>query len=320
MSAALAIWDAPPADGLGMSESVRKPLLAACRHLLHPLVRILLRHGVLYGEFSDAVRGAYIDIAKAELIPPGRSQSDARLGILTGITKEEVHRVRALDEGDDSEIGANRIARILQAWCQDPAYLGPYGLPLEIPIEGDGISFEQLVAKYVDDVQPRALVNELVRVHAALETEDGYLRLLNRTYVPTPLDPVGLERLGNVVNYFIDTVDFNLQKKKQGEGRFERYAITMEGLSPMKFHAFDQLIREKGQELLEILDDWLGQNEIKGGHKLPPTESIRTGVGIFHFIEKNPGTHDEIDLAVLSGTAGSIAPAGDKGDENDRED
>lgn len=312
MSAALAIWDEPSEYGLGMSESVKKPLLAACRHLLHPLIRILLRHGVSYGEFSDSVRGAYIDIAKAELIPPGRPHSDSRLAILTGISKEEVHRVRALDDSEDSEVGLNRIARVLQGWCQDPAYLGPYGLPLEIPFEGDGISFEQLVKTYTDSTNSRALLDELLRVNAARETDDGYVRLLNRTYVPTPLDPVGLERLGNVVNYFIDTVDHNLQKKKQGAGRFERYAITMEGLSPAKFQAFDELIREKGQELLEILDDWLGQNEIKGGHKLAPTESLRTGVGIFHFIEKNPGTHDEIDLIVMAGTADDRSSANDK--------
>lgn len=290
-----------------MSDSVKKPLLSACRHLLHPLVRILLRHGVSYGEFSDSVRGAYIDIAGAELVPPGRPLTDSRLGILTGISKEDVHRIRALDEKDDSEVGLNRIARVLQGWSQDPEYLGPYGLPLEIPLEGDGISFEQLVKTYADDVTPRSLLDELLRVNAALETDDGYVRLLNRTYLPTPLDPVGLERLGNVVNYFIDTVDFNLQKKKQGEGRFERYAITMEGLSPTKFQAFDDLIREKGQELLEILDDWLGQNEVKGGHKLQPTESIRTGVGIFHFIEKNPEINE--DLVFIPGTGVGPLPA-----------
>jgi hypothetical protein len=286
-----------------MSENVKKPLLAACRHLLHPLVRILLRHGVSYGEFTDSVRGAYIDIARADLVPPGRPHTDSRLAILTGISKEEIHRIRALDEKDESEVGLNRIARVLQGWSQDPEYLGPYGLPLEIPLFGDGISFEQLVKTYADDVTPRALLEELVRVNAALETDDGYVRLLNRTYLPTPLDPVGLERLGNVVNYFIDTVDFNLQKKKQGEGRFERYAITMEGLSPAGFQAFDSLIREKGQELLEILDDWLGQNEIKGGHKMPPTESIRTGVGIFHFIEKDPAVNDAIEMAINPGAA-----------------
>lgn len=293
MSAALALRMASPAYGLGMSENVKKSLLAACRHLLHPLVRILLRHGISFGEFADSVRGAYIDIAASELVPPGRPHTDNRLGLLTGMSTREVHRIRTADAKDGSEVGLNRIARVLQGWSQDPAYLGPYGLPLEVPVEGDGISFEQLVAKYAGDVAPRALLEELVRVQAAHETDDGYVRLLNRTYLPSPLDPVGLERLGNVVNYFIDTVDFNLQKKRQGEGRFERYAITMEGLSSVDFVAFDALVREKGQEFLEILDDWLGQHEVKGGHRLPPTESIRTGVGIFHFIEKYPVTNDD---------------------------
>ena len=288
MSAAIAISPELPFSGLGMSETVKKPLLAACRHLLHPLVRILLRHGVSYGEFSDSVRGAYIDIAKNELVPPNRPQTEARIAILTGLTKRDVVRIQNLDGENDDSVGLNRIARVLQGWSQDPQYLGPYGLPLEVPFEGESMSFENLVRKYADDVPARALLEELVRVNAAVEMDDRYVRLLNRTYLPAPLDPVGLERLGNVVNYFIDTVDFNLQKKRQGEGRFERYALTMEGLSPQAFQQFDSLIREKGQELLEALDDWLGQYETRGGHKLPGSEAIKTGVGIFHFIEKSP--------------------------------
>ena len=293
MSAAVAYWTGTPDFGLGMSENVTKPLLAACRHLLHPLVRILLRHGISYGEFSDSVRGAYLDIASADLMPPDRPQTDARLGILTGMSAQEVHRIRALDAQNDSEVGINQIARVLQGWSQDPEYLGPYGLPLEVPFAGDRTSFEELAARYASGASVRALLDELVRVGAAVETDDGYVRLLNRTYVPSPLDPVGLERLGNVVNYFVDTVDFNLQKKKQGEGRFERYAITMEGIAPDSFAAFDQVVREKGQEFLEILDDWLGQYEIKGGHRLSTEESIRTGVGVFHFVDRFPTTTDD---------------------------
>jgi Family of unknown function (DUF6502) len=298
MTAALAIWSGPPEYGLRMSENVKKSLLAACRHLLHPLIRILLRHGVSYGEFSDAVRGAYIDIAQNELVPPDRPQTEARIAILTGIQKREVARIRALDGELDEGVGLNQIARVLQGWSQDPQYLGPYGLPLEVPFAGETISFEELVRRYASDVPARALLEELIRVKAALETDDGYVRMLNRTYLPSPLDPLGLERLGNVVNYFIDTVDFNLQKKRQGEGRFERYAITMEGLSPQLFREFDALVREKGQELLEILDDWLGQHETKGGSKLPPSASMKTGVGIFHFIEKTPSPANEerVDL------------------------
>ena len=293
MNAALATWSEPPVYGLRMSENVKKSLLAACRHLLHPLVRILIRHGVSIGEFSDAVRAAFIDIARTELLSPGRPDTDARLALLTGLTKREVHRIRTSGLGEDDSVGLSRIARVLQGWSQDPEFLGPYGLPLEIPFAGDRLSFSQLVGRYAGDVDPALLLEELTRAGAALETADNYVRLLNRTYLPSPLDPSGLERIGNVVGYFIDTVDYNLQKKRQGEGRYERYAITMEGVSSRDFQAFDSLVREKGQELLEILDDWLGQHEIKGGHKLSPSESIRTGVGIFHFVEKAPPVGDE---------------------------
>ena len=249
---------------------------------------MLLRHGVSYGEFSDSVRGAYIDIAKNELVPAGRPQTDARIAILTGLTKHEVVRIRNLDADGDDAIGTNRIARVLQGWSQDPQYLGPYGLPLEVPFTGETKSFEDLVRRYAEDVPARALLEELVRVGAAVEMADGYVRLVNRTYLPSPLDPAGLERFGTAVSYFIDTVGFNLQKKRQGEGRFERYAMTVEGLSPSAFQQFDALVREKGQELLVVLDDWLGQYETKGGHKLPSSEATKTGVGIFHFIDKTP--------------------------------
>jgi hypothetical protein len=276
-----------------MSENVKKSLLAACRHLLHPLVRILMRHGVSIGEFTDAVRAAFIDIARNELLSPGRPDTDSRLALLTGLTKREVYRIRTSSLGEDDSVGIARIGRVLQGWSQDSEFLGPYGLPLEIPFAGDRLSFTALVGRYAGDVDPALLLDELTRAGAALETADHYVRLLNRTYLPSPLDPSGLERIGNVVSYFIDTVDYNLQKKRQGEGRYERYTITMEGVSPRDFQAFDALVREKGQELLEILDDWLSQHEIKGGHKLLPKESIRTGVGIFHFVENAPPVGDD---------------------------
>ena len=62
----------------------------------------------------------------------------------------------------------------------------------------------------------------------------------------------------------------------------------MEGLSPAAFAEFDVFVREKGQEFIEIIDDWIGEHEIKGGHRLPPDRSIRTGVGVFQVIDRFP--------------------------------
>ena len=287
MSAALAIFQAPPFGGPSMSENVKGSLLTACRHLLRPLVRILLRHGVGFGEFADAVRATYLDIAKSELIPAGRPDTDARLALLTGIHVRDVHRIRTVSFSGQEDVALDHITRILQGWCQNPIYLGPYGVPLEIQFSGKGLSFEKLVAECTEgEADAELVLDELMRTGAVKVTSDRFVRLLSRTYLPAPLDPLGLERLGKVVHYFVDTVDFNLQKKKQGAGRFERYAITNEGLSPEHFAALDALVRQKGQEFLEILDNWMGKHEITGGHQLPEGHAIRTGIGVFHFIEK----------------------------------
>jgi len=249
-----------------MSENVKGSLLTACRHLLRPLVRILLRHGVGFGEFADAVRATYLDIAKSELIPAGRPDTDARLALLTGIHVRDVHRIRTVSFSGQEDVALDHITRILQGWCQNPIYLGPYGVPLEIQFSGKGLSFEKLVAECTEgEADAELVLDELMRTGAVKVTSDRFVRLLSRTYLPAPLDPLGLERLGKVVHYFVDTVDFNLQKKKQGAGRFERYAITNEGLSPEHFAALDALVRQKGQEFLEILDNWMGKHEITGG-------------------------------------------------------
>jgi Family of unknown function (DUF6502) len=286
MTAAVAIWDEPPFAGPDMNDAVKKPLLAACRFLLQPMVRILLRHGVSYGEFSDAVRAAYIDIAETEILKSEGDKSDSRLAIVTGMPRRDVERIRETGPSTDSQANPNWIARVLQGWSMDPEFLGPYGVSLDLAVKDEPRSFLHLCRKYAGGVPHQVLLDELCRVGAATRLEGEYVRLENRTYLPAPLDPAGLERLGNVVNYFIDTVDHNLQKTKQGGGRFERYAITMSGLSVNGMSAFDSLIRERGQKFLEEIDDWLGENEVKPGIEIIEGDAVRTGIGIFHFVDK----------------------------------
>jgi hypothetical protein len=293
MSAATAFLAVPPYGvPVVMTDKVTKPLLAACRHLLQPLVRILIRNGVLYRDFADSVRGAYIDIATMDLSPAERELSSTRIGILTGVAARDVQRIRDEDRSIAPEVELHQVARVLQGWCQDQDFLGPYGIPLEVPFTDDPLSFEELVTRYGTGAPARALLDELIRAHAALQTEDGYVRLLNRSYLPSPLDRLSLQRLGDAVGYFIETVDFNLQKKKHGEGRFERYAITMQGISPEDHAEFDAFLRAKAEDFLVTIDDWLGEHEIKNGSALPPSQVIREGVGVFHFIENSPRKAD----------------------------
>ena len=64
-----------------MSPELRAPLADAIRRALRPLVRILLRNGVAFGEFSDYAKQAYIDSASSDLRVPGRKPTTSRISL-----------------------------------------------------------------------------------------------------------------------------------------------------------------------------------------------------------------------------------------------
>ena len=96
-----------------MGESVKSGLLAAYSTLLRPLVRILLRHGVTYGEFSEVVKTVYVKIAAQEFRVPAKKMSKARIAIVTGLTRKEVQRLTEIDDksGRPAKGGLSRIGR-----------------------------------------------------------------------------------------------------------------------------------------------------------------------------------------------------------------
>jgi hypothetical protein len=56
-----------------MTESVKDSLLAAFRQLLRPLIRILLRHGVSYGEYAETVKTVFVEVAGKDFRIPGQA-------------------------------------------------------------------------------------------------------------------------------------------------------------------------------------------------------------------------------------------------------
>ena len=270
-----------------MSDSVKTGLLAAYSRLLRPLVRILLRHGITYAEFSEVVKTSFVTIAAQEFRVPGKKMSKARIAIVTGLTRKEVQRLSAVDIGEryTPKTNLNRIGRVLSGWHTDPDFTGPYGMPLEIRYDSDisnDSTFTRLVQQYSGDMTPRAMLDELVRVGAVVETDQNWFKVIRREYVPEALAPDFLDRLGRGVHNFVHTVEENMRKTGDDLGRFERTVMPDVGFDKKNLPAFDEYVRTKCQAFLEEIDNWLSKLE-------PPDpkddgQSIQTGVGIFHFV------------------------------------
>ena len=109
-----------------MPQSRESVLRAALKRLLTPLVKIMLRYGVSFGEFSDLAKQVYVSVSStdAEFKPAVGRQTNTRISVLTGLTRKEVLRIKRLpEEGlDDYEKRYNRGARVVGGWVRDSRF------------------------------------------------------------------------------------------------------------------------------------------------------------------------------------------------------
>jgi hypothetical protein len=160
-------------------------VLTAVLHLFKPLARLLLRHGVAYPAFASALKQVFVDAAMDELQQAGRKQTDSAVSLLSGVHRRDVrtlgHSVmaRALAAGEPMNMASQVVAR----WLSDLDYLDAQGQPLALPRTGAGATFDALVAAISSDVRPRAVLDELVRLGLAQES-DGSVRLVGPGFAP----------------------------------------------------------------------------------------------------------------------------------------
>lgn len=270
-----------------MSDSVKTGLLAAYAKLLRPLVRILLRQGVTYGELSEVVKSVFVETAAKEFRVPGKKMSKARIAIVTGLTRKEVQRLSEFDSDTKYEIktNANRVGRVLTGWHTDPDFTGPYGMPLELRYDSGvpaDVTFVKLVHRFSGDMTPRAMLDELVRVGVVVETDKSWFKVVRRDYVPNLLAPDFLERVGSVIHNFVHTIEANMEKEGPGKGRFERSVWRPGGIKVSDLSKFNDFVRDRCQRLLDEIDNWL--SKLEAPNEKAGEEVVHTGVGIYHYV------------------------------------
>ena len=267
-----------------METKVVRALSAAVTALLRPLVRLLLRNGIPYKTFSDIAKRVYVDVAMEEFGIPGRKQSKSRVSIITGLSRKEVLRVRRLPSSDDP--GAveryNRAARVIAGWVRDPQFHREPGRPMDLPFEGDAACFGELVKLYSGDAPARAVLDELLRVGTIERTQDGNIRLLERSFIPKTGEVEKIGILGVDASDLISTIDHNINHT--GDLFFQR-KVCYDNLPSETLPGFRSIAANRAQGLLEHLDRWLSERDRDFHPEVAGTGRMRAGVGIYYFQE-----------------------------------
>ncbi len=286
MSAAIAISPELPFLGLGMSENFKATLLSAFRPLMRPLIRILVRNGVSYGEFAELLKSVFVDSAQDVLQLPDSRQSVSRIAITTGLTRLEVSRLLTqTDEDAEALLGRlSRVGRLLTGWHQDSDFTGPYGIPYEVQFDGPigRRSFTELVRRYTSDVPADEMLDELKRIGAVLDLGNGYYRVLIRLYIPSAADPAKFHAMSVAFTDLAKTLDQNL-RPDEDQKIFERRVWAPNGITPTDALDFDRYVKDRGQQFLESLDDWLSTREIEAARS-GADQSVKVGVAMYMFV------------------------------------
>lgn len=284
-----------------MGSTVKEHLKLALRMMLKPLMKLLISQGVTHGDFSDVAKDVYVEVAIRHFDKSSKV-NQSKIAILTGLTRKEVKNVidRTLSEESHTK-NYSRPSRVLAGWHSDPKYIGPYGVPLEVPYEavGEGMpSFVDLVRTYSGDMAPRPMLKELIRVGAVIELESKTYKAVRRDFEAAALSPELLERLGKVGHYFLATTAANIEKEEQGSGYFDRRVYTDSGLTSASVAKFDEYIKNRGQQFLEELDNWFVSME-KIDKNEP--EKVNTGICMIHYVVNEEDEENLRDLLVERG-------------------
>lgn len=252
---------------------------------MYPLVRLLLRNGVAFAEFSSMVRNLYVEVADKEFRLDGRKQSLARIAILTGITRREVKKILDTPEGQSANTAEqNRAARVFYGWLHDQEFLSHNKVPkaLSIATSGPG-TFDALVKKYSGDMPSRAVMDELQRVGAVSKDASGLLSMTSTGYVPSAGNPELLATASVSVGDLIRTIDHNDQSTS--ENTFLQLAVTYDNISALDSEQFRNISRDRCKKLLLELDQLLGEEDRDRNPHLGGEGRLRTGISMFYFEE-----------------------------------
>ena len=265
--------------------NVKSKVVAAFQHALVPLVKVLIKHGVGFHEFSSVLKEVYAKVCLRDFAdqPDGQS-SPARVAVLSGLTRSEVAALMAADgplrKSDDGD--ADTIANLLQAWHTDPDFVGPYGVPRDLFMTKDPLgleTFSELIRRYGDGSPKEAILDQLVKIDAAIVPPSGEpIRVIKRTYIPESMVPQALEIFARGVRRYSSTAAHNLQNADGGERIIERWVFPDDGILERDWTRFQSLVSERLQDLVRELDtkfSWFESPKTRG------EDGVSVGVGIY---------------------------------------
>lgn len=255
-------------------------VLGSALKLLRPLVRLLLRHGVAYPAFAAALKTVFLQAAKDELAARRMPATDSALTLLSGVHRRDLRRLgRNPVDVDGADLGPLSLAaEVVGRWISDPAFLGADGQARELARTGAG-SFDTLVQGVSQDVRPRAVLDEMLRLGVARESEAG-IALQGDGLAPRQ----GFEELGALFTANLHDHLAAAAANLQGDANFLEQAVFVDQITVESAQALQrvsaQAWRDALRSVMPVARERFDDDAIRA-HAAQRTHRVRFGVYFF---------------------------------------
>lgn len=266
------------------SSTLPTSLLKALRHVMRPLVRLMLRKGVTYLVFADLLKEVFVEVADREFRLGDKAPTDSRISLLTGVHRKDVRRLRNTGDPTSSTLPENITfgAQLVNAWASAP-FCNDAGLPLPLPrlaSAGGDRSFDALVAKVSTDIRARVVLDEWLRLGVVRLDEQDRVHLEAQAFVPQKGFDEKAAYLGHNLHDHACAAVHNLSS--EGPAFFER-SVHYDALAPMSVEALREAVASEGMQALLSFNRLAAELEFKDLPSLEPRQRIT--VGLYFYTE-----------------------------------
>ena len=272
-------------------------LVRALRHVLRPLIRLMLANGVTYPLVSELIKGVYVEVADQDFRLDNRSPSNSRISLISGVHRKDVRRLREVVQLPE-EVVPHTVSfggQMVATWLGDARFLDEEGQarPLARTRAGDGkASFEDLVTSRSTDIRPRVVLDEWLRIGIVRMDEMDRLVLNTEAFVPQTGQDEKLYFFAHNLHDHAATATDNLLGNRTPQ--FER-SVLYEGLSEESVDLLDKRARQLGSKMLKEINRLAMERE--SADKASAAARHRFTCGVYFYSEPVELTHGDLQTA-----------------------
>jgi len=254
--------------------------------LMAPVARWLLRSGVPFGRFADALKAVFVEAARAELERTGTRATYSALSVLSGVHRKDVRAIEAGPDDSGTPAAPSRgiplASQVYTRWLTQRRYRARDGRPKPLPRTGS-ISFESLSRELSQDVHPRTVLDELLRL--------GLVRLDGERIVPARTAFTPSERDDELTALFsanaADHIAAAVHNLTAGEAPFLEQSVFADGLGEASVARLQALARSAWQSAFEAMVAEATQ-QVQADAALEPDAQRRMRFGVYFYSEPQP--------------------------------